>query len=89
MKYALKDDVKRFINEMGTLTESGDLDNADAVLQVSGSANYDLYNELRGDEDMCEVMHRLLKDEIDKKCDEAMDLLEISESQRKVILKSL
>ena len=123
-KNAGKDDVKRFIIEMGTLTESGELDNADAVLQVSGSANYDLYNELRGDEDMCEVMHRLLKDEIDKKCDEAMsvgkregkrlgeikgktesvknvmkklsytaeqamDLLEISESQRRVIMKSL
>ena len=71
-KKAAKADVKRFIQEMGKLTEKGDLANADALLQVSGSANYELYEELRGDEDMCEVLQRLMKDEIDKKCDEAM-----------------
>ena len=87
---------------------------------MSGSANYDIYEELWREENMCEVLERLMKDEIDKKCNEAryegkregkrlreieavksimkklsytaeqaMDLLEISESQRKVMMKNL
>lgn len=117
---AKKDDIKRFIHEIQQLTKSGEKNDADAVLQVSGSANYDIYEELWREENMCEVLERLMKDEIDKKCNEAryegkregkrlreieavksimkklsytaeqaMDLLEISESQRKVMMKNL
>ena len=41
--------------------------NADAILQVSVSANQKLYDKItRGDGIMCEALRELLKDDIDK-----------------------
>ena len=40
--------------------------NADAILQVSVSANQKLYSKIRGDGIMCEALRELLKDDIDK-----------------------
>ena len=44
---------------------------ADAVLQVSMSANYELFEKVRRDNTMCEALRRLMKDEIEKALDAA------------------
>ncbi|MCI9142617.1 MAG: hypothetical protein HFH87_08355 [Lachnospiraceae bacterium] len=46
------------------MTNPGDRNNADVVLQVSISANEDLYEKIRRDSGMCEALRRLMKDEI-------------------------
>ena len=42
-----KEDVRQFLLERETLTEPGDQNNANAVLQISVAANPELYKELR------------------------------------------
>ena len=42
----------------------GDRQNIDAVLQVSVSANRQLFDKVRKDEDMCQALRELMKDEI-------------------------
>lgn len=44
---ALEEDVRAFIEDARKLTDQGNLINVDAILQVSVSANYGLYNELK------------------------------------------
>ena len=43
----------------------------DAVLQVSASANPDLFEKLKGDESMCEALKKLMADEINEAVDKA------------------
>ena len=45
--HAGKEDVRRFLEEISALKTPGDRNNADAVLQVSISANRSLYDDLR------------------------------------------
>lgn len=47
-KNAKEEDVRRFLQETVTLVDQGDKANADAVLEVSISANADLYERIRG-----------------------------------------
>ncbi len=62
---ALEEDARAFIEDARKLTDQGDLINVDAILQVSVSANYDLYNELkRRYPEMCEAMKTLMRDEM-------------------------
>lgn len=62
---ASEEDILAFIEEAGEYTTQGDKENVDAILQVSVSANYELYEELkRREPNMCEAMRRLMKDEI-------------------------
>jgi len=61
---AQESDVRRFLEEAKLAKEPGDLQNIDAVLQVSVSANKDLYEEVRRDEKMCQALRDLMKDEI-------------------------
>lgn len=63
-KRASEEDIRNFLLTNGQLTEPGDKNNADAVLQVSISANEKLYNEIRRNMGMCEALRRLMKDEI-------------------------
>ena len=44
---AKEEDVRKFLAERETLTDPGDLNNANAVLQISVAANPELYKELR------------------------------------------
>lgn len=61
----MEEDARAFIEDARKLTDQGDLINVDAILQVSVSANYDLYNELkRRYPEMCEAMKRLMRDEM-------------------------
>ena len=61
---AAEEDVKAFLRRNRELTNPGDRNNADAVLQVSISANEGLYEKIRRDSGMCEALRRLMKDEI-------------------------
>ena len=63
---ASKDDIKHFIKETELLEDKDDKINADAILQVSISANKDLYEMVRRENTMCQALRDLMKDEIDK-----------------------
>ncbi|WP_051204907.1 hypothetical protein [Butyrivibrio sp. VCD2006] len=63
---ALESDVVAFLKEARELNNPGDKDNADAVLQVSASANMKLFEKIRRNQNMCEALRELMKDEIDK-----------------------
>lgn len=62
---ALEEDIRGFVEDAQKLTGQGERANVDAVLQVSVSANYKLYEEMkRRYPEMCEAMRRLMQDEI-------------------------
>ncbi|WP_049944978.1 hypothetical protein [Butyrivibrio sp. AC2005] len=70
---ANREDISAFIDMTSTELPQGDKDNVDAVLQVSVSANYDLYQEIRRDNTMCEALRELMKDEIEKDVKEGIE----------------
>lgn len=70
-KRAQKEDVQAFLAESRRLTTPGARNNIDAILQVSASANRELYEEVRRDSNMCEALRELMKDEIEKERQEA------------------
>ncbi|MBR1816973.1 MAG: hypothetical protein IJ763_09770 [Lachnospiraceae bacterium] len=61
-----EDEVRKFISETEGLEDKDDKLNADAILQVSVSANRELYERIRSENAMCEALRDLMKDEIDK-----------------------
>ena len=63
---AKESDVRQFIREAKLAKEAGDIQNVDAVLQVSVSANKKLYQKIRREENMCQALRDLMKDEIDE-----------------------
>ena len=68
-------DVESFIEMAKELTEPGDRHNADALLQVSVSANKEVYeNVKRRDPAMCKAMKDLMKEEIQEEKQEAVDI---------------
>ena len=79
-KNAMEEDVRGFIEEASRLTEPGDRNNADAVMQASVSANRVLYEKIRRcNPAMCEALRELMKDEIER---------EIEERERKAALQA-
>lgn len=61
----LEEDIRGFVEEAQKLNSQGERTNVDAVLQVSVSANYELYDEIkRRYPTMCEAMRILMQDEI-------------------------
>lgn len=72
-KNAKEEDVRRFLEEAAAYENPGDRQNADAVFQVSISANQELYEKIRGDETMCKAMEQLMQDVIVKREKEAAD----------------
>ena len=70
-KNAMEEDVRGFIEEASRLTEPGDRNNADAVMQASVSANRVLYEKIRRcNPAMCEALRELMKDEIEREIEE-------------------
>ena len=65
-KNAREEDVRTFIREASLLTEPGDRDNVEAVLQVSISANGKVYDEVRRDFGMCDALRELMREEIEE-----------------------
>ena len=63
---AQQDDIRRFLADAVTETEQGDQSNVDSILQVSVSANSQLYEQVRRDSAMCQALRELMKDEIQK-----------------------
>ena len=63
---AREEDVRDFIHRAALLTEPGDRDNVEAVLQVSISANGKVYDEVRRDFGMCEALRELMREEIEE-----------------------
>lgn len=63
-KNAEADDVRQFLREALSETEQGTRANVDAILQVSVSANWELYERIRREKAMCQALRELMKDEI-------------------------
>ena len=64
---ATEEDVRRFLQEANLAKEPEDLQNISAVLQLSVSANQNLYEAVRRDQSMCcEALRELMKDEIEE-----------------------
>lgn len=77
-------DARTFIEEAMKLTEPGDRNNIEAVLQVSIVANKTLYDEIRRNQTMCDALRELMKEEIadaERKAGQ--------EAERKAQLKSI
>jgi hypothetical protein len=64
---AQEEDARRFLGETESFDTQGDKENAEAILQVSVSANRELYKKLKEEFDMCQALQELMKDEIDEK----------------------
>ena len=62
---ASEDDIKRFIEMTSAFTAPIDKQNADSVMNVSISANREVYNKIRRENPfMCQALRELMKDEI-------------------------
>lgn len=72
-KHVKEDDVRAFIEKAVQMSEPGDRNNVDAVLQVSVSANREIYEAIRRcDKDMCEALRELMKEDFEKKEQETL-----------------
>jgi len=66
-KHVNEDDVRAFIEKAAQMSEPGDRNNVDAVLQVSVSANKDIYEAIRRcDKAMCDALRELMKEDFEK-----------------------
>lgn len=66
-KHVKEEDVRRFVEEATQMSEPGDRNNVDAVLQVSVSANKEIYEEIRRcDKVMCEALRELMKEDFEE-----------------------
>lgn len=71
-RIARQEDVKAFVETALNYTEKDDKANADAVFQVSVSANRELYELLkRSDPEMCTALRELMREEIREEIQEA------------------
>ena len=70
-KNASEEDIRSFVKETTCVADKADQMNIDAVLRVSVSANFELYEKIRRDTAMCEALRELMKDEINKEVAEA------------------
>jgi hypothetical protein len=69
-KNVKEEDVRRFLTSTEHMVMPGDLNNADAVMQVSIAANRKVYDLVKEDYYMCEALRELMKDEIDREVEE-------------------
>ena len=68
---ALEEDVRRFLAAALTETGQGNQSNVDSILQVSVSANIQIFERIRRDNAMCQALRELMKDDIQKDIDNA------------------
>lgn len=54
-------DIETFVKDVEGYIGKSEKSDADAVLQVSMSANYELYEKVRRNNTMCEALRRLMK----------------------------
>ena len=75
-----EEDARAFVQEASRLTEQGDRNNVDAVLDASVPANREIYEKIRKEDPfMCEALRELMKDEIEN---------EIAEREQKAALEA-
>lgn len=68
-------DVEQFLLTAKTLVEPGDIERLRAILQVSVSANSDLYERLyREDAEMCEALQRIMATDLHKAEERGIEL---------------
>ena len=84
---AKEKDVKRFISESTYIDSVVDKQDVDAVLQVSVSANTDLYEKIRRETTMCEALRELMKDEIQADVDKAVEKA-VDKTERETRIKT-
>ncbi len=66
-KHVKEEDIRRFVEKAIQMSEPGDKNNVDAVLQVSVSANKEIYEAIRRcDKVMCEALRELMKEDFEK-----------------------
>ena len=70
-KNAEETDLREFVKYVNNFTEAGEKENVDAVLQVSVSANREIYDQIRRNMTMCEALRELMKDEIEAEVEAA------------------
>ena len=63
---AKREDVERFVLSAQDVESQGDKARIDAILQVSVSANAELYEKVKGELSMCQAMEKLMEPEIRK-----------------------
>lgn len=67
-----EENAKRLVSAARLLQNKGDMDNADAVLQVSMKANKEVYDKLKKEDGfMCEALRELMQPEIEQELAEA------------------
>lgn len=71
---ARREDVEGFLENAGKLTDPGDRNNIEAVLQVSVAANQGLYNEVRRDWVMWDALKELMREEIEEEKKNAVEI---------------
>lgn len=89
-KNAKEEDIKNFLMEISGLKKKADKENADAVLQVSISANEKIYEEIRRNETMCQALEKLMEDVIVEKIEVAEQVAKQKEKRNlaKALIKS-
>ena len=66
-KSVKEEDVRAFVEEAVQIAEPGDKNNVDAVLQVSVSANKEIYEAIRRcNKVMCKALRELMKEDFEK-----------------------
>ena len=72
-KHVREEDVRAFVEGAVQMSEPGGRNNVDAVLQVSVSANKEIYEAIRRcDKVMCEALRELMKDDLEKREQETL-----------------
>ena len=67
-------DAEGFVKAAKELTEPGDKNNADAVFEVSATANRALYDELRRDPYMCNALREIMKEEMEEEKEKGKEI---------------
>jgi hypothetical protein len=87
-KNVKEEDVRRFLTSTEHMVMPGDLNNADAVMQVSIAANRKVYDLVKEDYYMCEALRELMKDEIDREKAEVREKAREEAREEKISLIS-
>ncbi len=76
------EDVERFLLQAVEKEKQGEKNDIDAVLQVSMSANYGLYEEIRRNSVMCQALETLMKDKLDERYNAGIDKAKVEDVKR-------
>lgn len=81
-----KQQLKKLLEKIEAIDSKHDRELADSVLEVTVKANWQIVEELRGDDHMCQALLELMEPEINKIKEEVTR--EVMEKERKKGIKS-